>query len=346
MGLLNVKASVPIFTGGLLRGRIAAGQAELEGALAAQDRTVLSSLEEVETAYGLRAGFDARVAGLVSARTLSARRADELQAFYRAGRVTLGDVLQARLDTLSDADKLEQARIAQRSATVQLYRALGGGWSPPAPGHPFHPPILPASLARSSPDDRACCLPSPAAPPPAPDPLDGLAATLDRAAFAGIASMTGGLSPVTVAQAFSDWALHLAASPGKRLDLVARRCGNGCAWPTSVAMAPIPNIPEPRRSSPCHRITVSMIRPAARPFGLITQSFLLAQQWWNNATTGISGSAPITRRSLPLRSARCSTWPRPAIFWRPIRSCNSVSSIPAGCVWSKGQSCSSPILPS
>lgn len=153
MGLLNVKASVPIFTGGLLRGRIAAGQAELEGALAAQDRTVLSSLEEVETAYGLRAGFDARVAGLVSARTLSARRADEAQAFYRAGRVTLGDVLQARLDTLSDADKLEQARIAQRSATVQLYRALGGGWSPPAPGpsvssaHPA-PPALQGSSPR------------------------------------------------------------------------------------------------------------------------------------------------------------------------------------------------------
>jgi outer membrane protein TolC len=37
-------------------------------------------------------------------------------------------VLQARLDALSDEDKMEQTRIAQGTATVQLYRALGGGW--------------------------------------------------------------------------------------------------------------------------------------------------------------------------------------------------------------------------
>jgi outer membrane protein TolC len=60
---------------------------------------------------------------------------------FRAGRKTLGDVLEARLDALSAADAVEQAQIAQGSATVQLYRALGGGWDgagtvSPAPAKP------------------------------------------------------------------------------------------------------------------------------------------------------------------------------------------------------------------
>lgn len=41
-------------------------------------------------------------------------------------------------------------------------------------------------------------------------------AELDRAAAAGIAWFTGGLSPVTVGLAFADWAAHLAIAPGRQ----------------------------------------------------------------------------------------------------------------------------------
>lgn len=143
IGLVGVKASVPVFTGGLLRGRIAAGHGELEAALAGQDRAILLALEEVETAYAMRTGLDVRLRGLEQARDLSARRVDQAQAFYRAGRMTLGDVLQARLDALADADKVEQAKLAQGTATVQLYRAIAGGWGANAssPG-----PIVPEGV--------------------------------------------------------------------------------------------------------------------------------------------------------------------------------------------------------
>ena len=43
---------------------------------------------------------------------------------------------------------------------------------------------------------------------------------LDRAVRAGIARITGGLAPSALAGAFFDWAVHLAASPGKQLELV------------------------------------------------------------------------------------------------------------------------------
>jgi outer membrane protein TolC len=65
---------------------------------------------------------------LQQALATSTQRADQADALYRAGRMTLGDVLQARLSALSDQDAVEQARMAQATATVQLFRALGGGW--------------------------------------------------------------------------------------------------------------------------------------------------------------------------------------------------------------------------
>ena len=41
---------------------------------------------------------------------------------------------------------------------------------------------------------------------------------IDRAVRAGIAHVTAGLAPSALAGAFFDWAVHLAASPGKQLD--------------------------------------------------------------------------------------------------------------------------------
>ena len=54
----------------------------------------------------------------------------------------------------------------------------------------------------------------------------------DRSLHAAIARLTGGLSPAALAQAYWDWATHLAAAPGKRMQLVdkavrkAMRFGN------------------------------------------------------------------------------------------------------------------------
>ncbi|MBU3993792.1 MAG: alpha/beta fold hydrolase [Alphaproteobacteria bacterium] len=127
------------------------------------------------------------------------------------------------------------------------------------------------------------------APPQVPDPLDGIAETLDRAAGTAMAQATHGLSPVTVAQAYSDWALHLATAPGKQLqlaskavrkvarlgDYVARRLTDPDAAP---AIEPLPQ--DRRFSDPAWR------KP---PFNLLAQAFLLNQQWWHAATTGIAG---------------------------------------------------------
>ena len=42
---------------------------------------------------------------------------------------------------------------------------------------------------------------------------------LDRETAAALARMTGGLSPVALWLAYSDWAMHLGAAPGRQLEL-------------------------------------------------------------------------------------------------------------------------------
>lgn len=121
------------------------------------------------------------------------------------------------------------------------------------------------------------------------DALDGVAETLDRAATAMIAQMTSGLSPATIGLAFADWAMHLAASPGKQLqlagkavrksmriaDYAVRAAGDAAAQP---AIDPLPQ--DHRFDSPAWR---------EPPYNVISQAFLLNQQWWHAATTGVQG---------------------------------------------------------
>ena len=121
----------------------------------------------------------------------------------------------------------------------------------------------------------------------APDPLDGMAETMDRAAFAAIAQATHGISPSTIMQAWSDWALHLAFSPGKQQQLAHKAmrkwlrlavAGAGAKLPETTAIEPLPQ--DHRFDDPSWR---------EWPYSSISQSFLLTQQWWHAATTGVMG---------------------------------------------------------
>jgi len=120
--------------------------------------------------------------------------------------------------------------------------------------------------------------------------VTAIADVTDRALHAAIARYTGGLSPAALAQAYMDWASHLAAAPGKRLQLVdkairkAMRFGNFAyryaaeGGRTDRCIEPLPQD---------HRFDDDAWRQW--PFCFLAQGFLLHQQWWHNATTGIRG---------------------------------------------------------
>lgn len=113
---------------------------------------------------------------------------------------------------------------------------------------------------------------------------------LDRTLHATAARFTAGLSPSTLGGAYLDWASHLAFSPGKGLQLLTkatRKAARYGAYVQNVAANPantdrcIEPLPQD------HRFRDEAW--GAWPFNLISQAFLLNQQWWHNATTGIGG---------------------------------------------------------
>ncbi|AXS42025.1 alpha/beta fold hydrolase [Breoghania sp. L-A4] len=132
------------------------------------------------------------------------------------------------------------------------------------------------------------------APQPPLDEADSYSArafaeVADRAFRAGIARATLGISPSSLAQAYFDWFSHIAASPGKQMRLAEKALRKSvrmsqfaatCLSGSSSARC-IEPLPQDKRFSD----------PAwdRFPFNLIHQSFLLNQQWWHNAVTGVRG---------------------------------------------------------
>jgi polyhydroxyalkanoate synthase len=117
-----------------------------------------------------------------------------------------------------------------------------------------------------------------------------LADIMDRSAHAAMARLTLGLSPSALALAYMDWALHLAASPGKQLQLVQKAAKKSLRLANymqqsmldrDTAEPCIEPLPQDRRFN-TEAWTVF-------PYNLIHQAFLLNQQWWHNATTGVRG---------------------------------------------------------
>lgn len=109
---------------------------------------------------------------------------------------------------------------------------------------------------------------------------------LDLAAHAGVAALTGGLSPTSVALAFLDWALHMAVAPGRMLELsgeallASTEAAQG-AMRTSVARPKHGHAPEdPRFADDAW---------AVWPFHVYRDGFLRIQHWWEIATTAIPG---------------------------------------------------------
>jgi NodT family efflux transporter outer membrane factor (OMF) lipoprotein len=115
-----------IFDLGRVRAQIRRERAEAEGALAAYERTVLRALEDTENAFSAFASAQESL-GAADLQVRNARIAAELVAArYEEGMSGYFEVLDARRAAL----RAEIARIdsiaAHRTATVDVFRALGG----------------------------------------------------------------------------------------------------------------------------------------------------------------------------------------------------------------------------
>ncbi|HNQ89798.1 MAG TPA: efflux transporter outer membrane subunit [Verrucomicrobiota bacterium] len=124
--------SVPIFTGGALRGNLKLARARFDEALAQYQKTVQNALREVSdslVAYQrsreLRARQEERTAAHRGAADLANTR-------YEGGVTSYLEVLYNEQELFSAELSLAQARLNELLSVISLYRALGGGWQDPA----------------------------------------------------------------------------------------------------------------------------------------------------------------------------------------------------------------------
>ncbi len=123
-----VTAAQPVFTAGRTRSQVAFAEARTQEATAAYSQTVKQAFREASDSlvgYTKAREFRVQQEALTTAAQDGRRLAD---VRYQGGATSYLEVLDA--DTrLFDAElSLAQARQAELSAFVEVYRALGGGW--------------------------------------------------------------------------------------------------------------------------------------------------------------------------------------------------------------------------
>ena len=113
-------------------------------------------------------------------------------------------------------------------------------------------------------------------------------AHIDLALNAALGRLTGYVSPAALAGAWQDWANHLLLSPAKQMELGVQAISNLQRWLQYSASAMFGTAAEP-------------VQPLAQdkrfndplwhawPWNQISQGFLLTQQWWHRATSGVRG---------------------------------------------------------
>jgi multidrug efflux system outer membrane protein len=122
---------LPLFTGGLNRAKLAETKAAYEENVAHYRQTVLNAFGEVENALAaqrlLTDEWNAENAALAAARRSQAIAANR----YKAGLVTYLDVAAAQAVTLAHERTVVQLQGSRLTATVNLVKALGCGWTAP-----------------------------------------------------------------------------------------------------------------------------------------------------------------------------------------------------------------------
>jgi polyhydroxyalkanoate synthase subunit PhaC len=127
------------------------------------------------------------------------------------------------------------------------------------------------------------------------------AATTDAAADlllnAALGRITHAISPAALATAWFDWTSHLLLSPGRQRQLAVQAADSMGQWLRFAAQAEL--CAAQRREGP-----QACIEPLAQdrrftdpawhtwPYNVLSQGFLLQQQWWHRATMGVRGVQP------------------------------------------------------
>ena len=121
----------PIFNSGKSRARVEAERARTEQALNQYEMAALNAFREVADALAsvetYRVEHEARLRQLTAAE----RALGSIEALYEGGLVSYMEVLDLQAGVFGAQLMVSEALQQRHTSVVALYKALGGGWSPP-----------------------------------------------------------------------------------------------------------------------------------------------------------------------------------------------------------------------
>jgi outer membrane protein, multidrug efflux system len=124
----SASALAPIFSGGSLEGALTGSKARKEELVATYRQTVLTAFQEVSDAIAATRAADTRVQSLGTAAAESRNAYKLARARYDSGSIDFQTLLDTQRALLQAEDSATQARLEQIRASLDLIKALGGGW--------------------------------------------------------------------------------------------------------------------------------------------------------------------------------------------------------------------------
>src|SRR6056297_1773538 len=121
---------------------------------------------------------------------------------------------------------------------------------------------------------------------------------VERPLRQALARYLGGSSPASLFSMWTDWSVHLAMAPDKQADLARRAAGHWLSWMTFVTQG-CPDDAEARPILP--QTSDRRFRDdgwKSPPFAAWEQGFLLAEDFWDKATSDIPGLDPAHDRAM------------------------------------------------
>jgi outer membrane protein, multidrug efflux system len=126
--LFSPQVNLPIFDGGRNKANLEYAELSKQVEIARYEKAIQTGFREVADSLSARSGLDERIAATESLVAAQEKRAGLANTRYEKGVDGYLEVLTATLDLYTARQTLIQLRLSRAVNSVNLYKALGGGW--------------------------------------------------------------------------------------------------------------------------------------------------------------------------------------------------------------------------
>jgi multidrug efflux system outer membrane protein len=120
--------NIPIFDGGRNKANLESAEIGKKSSIANYEKSIQTGFREVADSLAARSGLAERISATKALVAAQQKRTDLATARYDKGVDSYFEVLNSTLDLFNARQRLINLRLARAVNSVELYKALGGGW--------------------------------------------------------------------------------------------------------------------------------------------------------------------------------------------------------------------------